>query len=200
MREAGLALHRLPGGPAALTPGLIDRFYGFYTDTAARKWGEAYFTRDFFHRLFEGLPPHRVCLVLAAEAGSPGAPGDGLRPASVVAGALNLVGSECLFGRHWGCDPRAPPVSGLHFELSYYQAIEEAIDRGLARVEAGAQGEHKLARGYLPVITRSAHFLRDPGLRAAVADFCAREAREIDYVASVLGVQQDPYKEAAGGG
>ena len=197
---AGLAVARLPG--SELTPELIDRFYTFYSDTAERKWGEAYFTREFFHRLFDGggggLASDRVLLVVAADAAAPGLPGS--RPQAVVAGALNLVGSDALFGRHWGACPGAPFVSGLHFELSYYAAIEEAIARGLGRVEAGAQGEHKLARGYTPVVTRSAHYLRDPGLRAAVADFCGREAREMDYVVDVLGVRENPYKDAAGGG
>lgn len=195
---AGLATARLPG--SELTPALIDRFYTFYADTAERKWGEAYFTREFFHRLFDttpggsGLPSDRVLMVVAADATAPGTPGTG-PTSSVAAAAFNAVGSDALFGRHWGCCPDREPVNGLHFELSYYAAIEEAIARGLGRVEAGAQGEHKLARGYLPVITRSAHFLRDPGLRDAVADFCAREAREIDYVASVLGVRDNPYKD-----
>ena len=192
---AGLAVARLPG--SELTPALIDRFYSFYCDTAERKWGEAYFSREFFHRLFDaggtGLPSDRVLLVVAADATAPGLPGS--HPASVVAGALNLAGSDALYGRHWGACPGAPFVNGLHFELSYYAAIEEAIERGLSRVEAGAQGEHKLARGYTPVITRSAHFLRDPGLRDAVSDFCAREAREMDYVVDVLGVRENPFKE-----
>lgn len=194
---AGLATARLPG--SELSPAFIDRFYSFYCDTAERKWGEAYFSREFFHRLFDasggGLPSDRVMLVVAAPTTAPGTPGKGAA-SSVVAAALNLVGSDALFGRHWGACPDAPFVNGLHFELAYYEAIEEAIARGLSRVEAGAQGgEFKIKRGYLPVLTRSAHFLRDPGLRDAVADFCAREAREIDYVASVLGVRDNPYKE-----
>jgi uncharacterized protein len=194
VRAAGLAVDRLPG--CALSPGLIDRFYSFYVDTALRRWGEPYFEREFFHRLFDaetGLPSDRVMLVVAAEAAARGTPGEA--PGSVVAGALNLVGSRALFGRHWGAAPGSSPPSGLHFELSYYQAIEAAIERGLPRVEAGAQGQDtKLPRGYLPAITRSAHFLRDPGLRGAVADFCAREAREVDYAVSVLGVRDSPYK------
>lgn len=195
VRAAGLAVDRLPG--LALSPALIDRFYSFYVDTALRRWGQPYFEREFFHRLFDGetgLPSERVMLVVAAETKNRrGTPGEDA--SSVVAGALNLVGSHALFGRHWGCAPGSDPVSGLHFELSYYQAIEAAIERGLPRVEAGAQGqETKQPRGYQPVLTRSVHYLRDPGLRGAVADFCAREAREVDYAVDVLSVRDSPYK------
>ena len=197
VRAAGLAIDRLPG--SQISPELVDRFYSFYVDTALRRWGEPYFEREMFHRLFDaetGLPSDRVMLVVAADASSRGMPGE--HPASVVAGALNLVGSHALFGRHWGAAPGSAPVPGLHFELSYYQAIEAAIEKGLPRVEAGAQGQDtKLPRGYLPVITRSAHFLRDPGLRGAVGDFCRREAQEVDYAVDILGVRDSPYKGAA---
>jgi len=136
-----------------------DAFWAFYQDTGARKWGRPYLTRTFFSLLGERLAD-RILLILASRDGRP------------VAGALNLIGAEALYGRYWGC---VEDVRFLHFELCYYQAIETAIARRLARVEAGAQGEHKLARGYRAVPTFSAHYIADPGFRAAVADFVARE-------------------------
>ena len=112
-----------------------------------------------------------------------------------LAGALNLVGSHALFGRNWGCDPRVRDVPFLHFELSYYQAIEAAIEARLPRVEAGAQGEHKIARGYVPTFTRSFHCLRERGLDAAVAQFLRSEAREVEYVLEVMtSAKMSPYK------
>lgn len=122
----------------------------------------------------------RVLLVLATRKGVP------------IAGALNLIGDDALYGRYWGCIEEVP---FLHFELSYYQAIEIAIERGLSRVEAGAQGEHKLSRGYRPVPTWSAHYIPDPGFRRAVADFLEAErqavAQEIDYLSELV-----PFKKA----
>ncbi|HEX8640719.1 MAG TPA: GNAT family N-acetyltransferase [Allosphingosinicella sp.] len=145
-----------------------DAFWAFYQDTGARKWGRPYLTRAFFSMLGERLGD-RVLLILALRSGRP------------IAGALNLVGAEALYGRYWGCLEEVPH---LHFELCYYQAIEAAITRGLQRVEAGAQGAHKLARGYRPVPTWSAHYIADPSFRAAVARFLAAErgavAREIE--------------------
>ena len=140
-----------------------DAMWAFYQDTGSRKWGRPYLTRDFFDRIGATMGD-RLLLFLADRDGRP------------VAGALNLVGRDTLFGRYWGTVEQAP---FLHFELCYYQAIEWAIGHGLASVQAGAQGEHKLARGYEPVVTRSAHFLADPGLRAAVARYLEGETRAV---------------------
>jgi predicted N-acyltransferase len=137
-----------------------DAFWLFYQDTGARKWGRPYLTRAFFTQIGATMGD-RVLLMLAMRDGRP------------VAGALNFVGTECLYGRYWGASEDIP---FLHFELCYYQAIEWAIAHGRARVEAGAQGAHKLARGYRPVATVSAHYLPDAGFRRAVADFVTREA------------------------
>lgn len=140
-----------------------DAFFVFYMDTGSRKWGRPYLNRKFFSLIGERMPAS-IALIFAERDGQP------------VAGALNLIGSEALFGRYWGCTEHHP---FLHFEICYYQAIDFAISRGLKRVEAGAQGDHKLARGYEAVATRSAHFLRHPGLRAAVEDYLARERRAV---------------------
>lgn len=134
-------------------------FYEFYTSTVDRKWGSAYLTRQFFPLLGERLGD-RVVLMMALHAGKP------------VAGALNLMGTEALYGRNWGCIGDWP---FLHFELCYYRAIDFAITHGLPRVEAGAQGEHKIQRGYLPSLTHSAHWIAHPGLRRAVAGFLDQE-------------------------
>ena len=141
-----------------------DAFWAFYQDTGARKWGRPYLTRSFFSMIGDRLAD-RILLVLALRGGRP------------IAGALNLIGTEALYGRYWGAIEEVPH---LHFEICYYQAIEAAIARGLARVEAGAQGAHKLARGYRPVPTWSAHLIADPGFRAAVARFLAAERRAVD--------------------
>ena len=158
---AGLEIVQLSG--AALTEAHWDAFWAFYQDTGARKWGHPYLTRAFFSLLGERLG-ERVLLILALRDGVP------------IAGALNLIGAEALYGRYWGCLEEVP---NLHFELCYYQAIDAAIARGLSRVEAGAQGAHKLARGYRPVTTFSAHYLRDKRLREAVADYLAAERRAV---------------------
>ncbi|NML06978.1 GNAT family N-acetyltransferase [Sphingomonas sp. G-3-2-10] len=136
-----------------------DAFWAFYQDTGSRKWGRPYLTRDFFSMLGESMGD-KVLLMLAERGGQP------------IAGALNLIGADTLYGRYWGAVEEVP---FLHFELCYYQAIDAAIARGLARVEAGAQGEHKLARGYAPVTTWSAHYLPDAGFRRAVSEFLERE-------------------------
>jgi len=153
----GLTVRHLTG--ADLTEAHWDAFWRFYQDTGSRKWGRPYLTRRFFSLLGERMGDATL-LMLAERDGRP------------IAGALNLIGSETLYGRYWGCTEEVP---FLHFELCYYQAIEAAIARGLRFVEAGAQGEHKLARGYSPVATWSAHYIPDPGFRRAVADFLARE-------------------------
>ena len=141
-----------------------DAFWTFYQDTGSRKWGRPYLTRAFFPMLGAALG-ERVLLILAERDGVP------------IAGALNLIGADTLYGRYWGCTEDVP---FLHFELCYYQAIDAAIARGLASVEAGAQGEHKLARGYAPVPTWSAHYIPDPNFRRAVADFVARERAAVE--------------------
>ncbi|HWH18248.1 MAG TPA: GNAT family N-acetyltransferase [Allosphingosinicella sp.] len=155
----GLEIEHVTG--AALTENHWDAFWRFYQDTGSRKWGRPYLTRSFFSMLGNRLG-ERVLLILAKRDGVP------------IAGALNLIGEEALYGRYWGCVEEVP---FLHFELSYYQAIDYAIRHGLSRVEAGAQGEHKLSRGYRPVPTWSAHYLADPRLRDAVADYLAAERR-----------------------
>ncbi|MBB4619086.1 GNAT family N-acetyltransferase [Sphingomonas abaci] len=164
----GLAIRHLSGD--AIRPEHWDAFWTFYQDTGSRKWGTPYLTRATFPLLGETLGD-RVLLILAERDGVP------------IAGALNLVGDDALYGRYWGCTEEVP---FLHFELCYYQAIEAAIARGLQRVEAGAQGEHKLARGYAPVPTWSAHYIPHPDFRRAVAAFLAREregvAADADYL------------------
>ncbi|OHC94308.1 MAG: GNAT family N-acetyltransferase, partial [Sphingomonadales bacterium GWF1_63_6] len=144
---AGLEIIHLTG--SALTEAHWDIFWDFYQDTGARKWGTPYLTRSFFSLLSETMAD-KVLLVLA------------LREGRAIAGALNLIGGDALYGRYWGCNE---DVANLHFELCYYQAIDIAIARGLKRVEAGAQGGHKLARGYAPEPTWSAHHIPNPGFR-----------------------------------
>jgi predicted N-acyltransferase len=153
----GITVHWLTGSD--LTEDAWDAFFAFYMETGSRKWGRPYLTRTFFSLIGESMRDN-ILLVMAKRAGR------------YIAGALNFIGSDTLFGRNWGAIEHHP---FLHFELCYYQAIEFAIDRKLARVEAGAQGEHKLARGYLPAPTYSAHYIADAGLRRAIADYLKRE-------------------------
>lgn len=153
----GVNMHVFTGDE--LTTSHWDAFYGFYRNTTDRKWGWDYLKRPFFSFLHERMAD-RVALVMAEYEGE------------WVAGALNLIGSDTLYGRNWGCTAR---FKNLHFEACYYQAIEFAIARGLKRVEAGAQGQHKIQRGYLPVETYSAHYIADPNFRRAIADFLRRE-------------------------
>jgi predicted N-acyltransferase len=147
-----------------------DAFWHFYQDTGARKWGRPYLTRSFFDILHQTLRDD-VLLVVAERGGVP------------VAGALNLIGRDALYGRYWGCTEDHPC---LHFELCYYQAMDFAIASGLHWVEAGAQGEHKLARGYLPVTTHSLHWIADAQFRAAVAAYLAAERQAVDREIEVL--------------
>jgi predicted N-acyltransferase len=157
-----------------------DAMWRFYQDTASRKWGRPYLTRAFFDFVGECMG-NSVLLMLACRDGRP------------IAGALNFVGSDTLYGRYWGCTDEVP---FLHFELCYYQAIEWACDHGLAAVQAGAQGEHKIARGYEPVQTTSAHYLPNARFRAAVAEFLESEreavAQEIAWLRRDL-----PYKSSS---
>jgi predicted N-acyltransferase len=154
-----------------------DSFWEFYQDTGARKWGQPYLTRAFFNRAQESLRDD-ILLVLA------------MRDGRAVAGALNMIGRETLYGRYWGCTEHH---ACLHFELCYYQAIDFAIAQGLARVEAGAQGEHKLARGYMPVPTHSLHWIGDAGFRDAVARYLVAERAAVDEEIEVL-TSYGPFK------
>ncbi|MGJ8545924.1 MAG: GNAT family N-acetyltransferase [Sulfitobacter sp.] len=156
-----------------------DAFWEFYQDTGARKWGSPYLTRAFFDIAQEVLRDD-IALVLAQREGR------------WVAGALNFIGAQTLFGRYWGCSEHHP---FLHFELCYYQAIDLAISLGLGRVEAGAQGEHKLARGYLPTPTWSLHWMRDAGFARAVGDYLEAERAAVDEEISVL-TEYGPFKRA----
>ncbi|HVC61715.1 MAG TPA: GNAT family N-acetyltransferase [Acetobacteraceae bacterium] len=174
---AGLTFHALTGD--ALTEARWDAFYRFYRSTVDRKWGSAYLTREFFSLLGERLGD-RVVLMLAESNGKP------------VAGALNLAGSEALYGRNWGCRGDWP---FLHFELCYYRAIDWAIEHGLQRVEAGAQGRHKIQRGYLPKPTYSAHWIAHAGLRRAIANFVEEERRGIRVEMEALA-EQSPFRRA----
>ena len=164
----------------ALEPAHWDAFWRFYQDTGGRKWGRPYLTRAFFDRVQASMRDD-VVLVLARRRGR------------WVAGALNFVGRDTLFGRYWGCVEDHP---FLHFELCYYRAIDWAIAHRLARVEAGAQGEHKLARGYLPVATHSLHWIADPGFKKAVAEYLRAEARAVDQEIEVL-TAYGPFRKAA---
>lgn len=159
-----------------------DAFYKFYTATVDRKWGSAYLTRGFFPLLSERLGD-QVVLMMAEHEGR------------LVAGALNLMGADALYGRNWGCRGDWP---FLHFELCYYRAIEFAIANRLKRVEAGAQGEHKIQRGYLPQPTYSAHWIAHPGLRDAVAGFLEQERRAIAREMAALE-QYSPFRQEDGG-
>jgi predicted N-acyltransferase len=166
--EAGIEIDWLTGSD--LTEAHWDSFFEFYMDTGARKWGRPYLNRRFFSILSERMAD-RLLLVMAR------------RGSRYIAGALNLVGSDTLYGRHWGTteDHRF-----LHFEVCYYQAIEYALAHGLTRVDAGAQGPHKLSRGYLPETTYSAHYIADPNFRRAVEDYLEQERREVELSEAVL--------------
>jgi predicted N-acyltransferase len=166
--EADIRMSALSGGD--IKAHHWDLFDRFYRATADRKWGVPYLTRRFWGLLGERLA-EQVVLVLAEHDGR------------IVAGALNLRGGDTLYGRNWGC---AGHFRFLHFEACYYQAIEYAIDHGLKRVEAGAQGEHKIQRGYLPAETFSCHWIADPGFRDAVADYLQRERRAKDREGLIL--------------
>jgi predicted N-acyltransferase len=170
-REAlapGIEVQWLTGSD--LTERVWDTFFAFYTETGSRKWGRPYLTRQFYSLIGETMAD-KVLLVMAKRAGR------------YIAGAINFIGGDTLFGRHWGAVEHHP---FLHFELCYYQAIEYAIQNKLPRVEAGAQGEHKLARGYMPVTTYSAHYIVDAALRRAIADYLKRERAYVAAAGSEL--------------
>jgi len=173
--DSGLVVRCLHG--SEIQPHHWDAFDQCYRATAAHKWGHPYLTQAFFHAIGERMAD-RIVLVLAEDQGT------------TVAGALNLLGDDAVFGRNWGCVGDYP---FLHFECCYYQAIEFAIANGLGRVEAGAQGEHKIQRGYLPVETYSAHWIADPGLEDAVRHFLARETAMIGHEIEAL-TEFGPYR------
>ena len=177
----GISIHPLTG--ADITEEVWDAFFEFYMDTGSRKWGRPYLTRAFYSLIGETMSKD-VLLVMARRNGR------------WIAGAINLIGSDTLFGRHWGAVEHHP---FLHFEVCYYQAIDFAIQRGLQTVEAGAQGEHKIARGYLPQTTYSAHYIVDPDLRRAVRDYLKHErvyvaeaARELTDAGPFRKTAEDP--------
>ncbi|QJE72382.1 N-acetyltransferase [Aerophototrophica crusticola] len=174
--DSGLEILSLTGPD--LKPEHWDAFDKLYRATSDRKWGSPYLTKRFFHLLGEAMPD-KVLLVMARDGGR------------WVGGALNLIGADTLYGRNWGGAGEYPY---LHFECCYYRAIEFAIEHGLKRVEAGAQGEHKIQRGYLPVPTYSAHYITHPGLRRAVADFLERETPAMEATIQAYG-EESPYRK-----
>jgi predicted N-acyltransferase len=171
----GIEIEWITGGD--LTEAHWDIFFAFYMDTGERKWGTPYLTRECFSLLGETMADE-LLLVMAK------------RDGEYIAGALNIIGADTLYGRYWGATEMH---DFLHFEVCYYQAIDYAIEHGLARVEAGAQGGHKLARGYLPVETYSAHYIADPSLARAVSDYLARERQAVTEEAALLA-EETPYR------
>jgi uncharacterized protein len=175
--DAGIEIVHLTG--KELTESVWDSFFSFYLDTGARKWGRPYLNRRFFSLIGERMAD-KIILVMARREGRD------------IAGAINFLGQRTLYGRHWGCIEEHP---FLHFELCYHQAIDIAIMRKLAVVEAGAQGEHKLARGYRPVLTSSAHSIIHPGLARGVAHYLQQERAEIRQIRDQM-TSQSPFKVA----
>jgi predicted N-acyltransferase len=173
---AGITIHRLTG--ADITEDTWDAFFAFYMETGSRKWGRPYLTRKFYSLIGETMAD-KVLLVVAKRAGR------------TIAGAINFIGGDTLYGRHWGCIEDHP---FLHFEVCYHQAIDFALSKGLKRVEAGAQGEHKLARGYLPVTTHSAHYVAHAGLRRAIGDYLARERADVEQMSELL-TEHSPFRK-----
>lgn len=162
-----------------LTEAIWDDFFAFYMDTGGRKWGRPYLNRKFFSMIGERMADD-ILLVMARRGGR------------YIAGAINFIGSDALYGRNWGCIEDHP---FLHFEVCYHQAIDFAIEKKLKVVEAGAQGEHKLARGYRPVTMHSAHYIAHPGLRRAVADYLERERREVAHMSDYLE-EHTPFRKS----
>jgi predicted N-acyltransferase len=175
--QAGLEIACLTG--ADLTDEHWNAFFAFYMDTGSRKWGRPYLNRRFFALLHERMA-ERVLLIMARRGGR------------WIAGALNLIGDDCLYGRNWGC---LEDVPFLHFELCYYQAIEWAILNRLPRVEAGAQGQHKIARGYLPAPVYSAHYIADPALRVPVEQYLERERAGVEAEMEWLAEEYSPFRQ-----
>ena len=174
--SAGIDVHMLTGSD--ITEEHWDAFFAFYMDTGSRKWGRPYLTRAFFTEIGR-TSPERILLVMAKRAGR------------WIAGAINFIGDDALYGRNWGCLEDHPC---LHFELCYYRAIDFALSRNMLRVEAGAQGEHKLARGYEPVETFSAHEFADARLSAAVEDFLRRERAHVEAEIDIYS-EHTPFKK-----
>ncbi|MDP9809258.1 putative N-acyltransferase [Rhizobium tibeticum] len=174
--ENGISIDWLTGSD--LTERIWDQFFAFYMDTGGRKWGRPYLTRKFYSLIGERMPDN-ILLVMAK------------RDGRYIAGAINFIGGDTLYGRHWGCIEDHPY---LHFEVCYHQAIDFALERGLKRVEAGAQGEHKLARGYLPVTTHSAHYVAHAGLRRAIADYLERERNDVEQMNEIL-TEHSPFRK-----
>ena len=174
--QAGLDIRVLTG--AEITEAHWDAFFNFYMDTGDRKWGRPYLTRDFFARVGASMAD-RIALVMA------------FRDETPIAGALNFIGRDALYGRQWGALEEVP---FLHFELCYYQAVDFAIARGLSRVEAGAQGEHKIARGYLPSPVYSAHWIADPALRDPVARYLDNERPAVEAEMQAMAADLSPYR------
>ena len=174
--ENGITIDWLTGSD--LTEAIWDQFFAFYMDTGSRKWGRPYLTRAFYSLIGERMADD-IVLMMARRNGR------------YIAGAINFIGGDALYGRHWGCIEEHP---FLHFEVCYHQAIDFAIARGLKRVEAGAQGEHKLARGYMPVTTHSAHYISHPGLARAVSDYLVRERRDVEETAEFLA-EHGPFRK-----
>jgi uncharacterized protein len=172
----GITIHALTGSD--ITEDAWDAFFAFYMETGSRKWGRPYLTRSFFSLIGETMAQD-VLLVMAR------------RNNRWIAGAINFIGSDTLFGRNWGAIEHHP---FLHFEVCYYQAIDFAIARGLKTVEAGAQGEHKIARGYLPQTTYSAHYIADPGLRRAIDEYLRRERAYVAEAAREL-TEAGPFRK-----
>ncbi len=181
-RDAAQGLEILCLTGEDLTEDHWDAFFGFYMDTGSRKWGRPYLSRPFFSLLGERMAD-QVLLIMAR------------RDGRWIAGALNMIGGDCLFGRNWGC---VEDVPFLHFELCYYKAIEWAIEHGLARVEAGAQGQHKIARGYLPKPVYSAHYIADPALRGPVERFVAQERQGVEHEMEWLAEEYSPFRKDEG--
>ncbi len=176
--QAGLEIVALTG--AELTEAHWDAFFAFYQAAGARKWGRPYLNRRFFSLLGERMAD-RVLLLMARREGR------------WIAGALNLIGGDTLYGRNWGAVEEVP---FLHFELCYYQAAEHAIRLGLKRVEAGAQGQHKIARGYLPSPVYSAHWIADPALRKPVERYLAQERAAVEGEMAYLQAEHSPFRQA----
>ena len=174
----GITIHALNGSD--ITEDAWDAFFAFYMETGSRKWGRPYLTRAFFSLIGENMA-NDVLLIMAR------------RNNRWIAGAINFIGSDTLFGRNWGAIEHHP---FLHFEVCYYQAIDFAIARGLKTVEAGAQGEHKIARGYLPQTTYSAHYIADPGLRRAIEEYLRRERAYVAEAAREL-TEAGPFRKSA---
>ena len=177
LADNGIIIEWITGGE--LTETVWDSFFEFYLDTGSRKWGRPYLNRKFYSLIGERMADD-IVMIMAKREGR------------YVAGAINFIGGDTLYGRHWGCIEDHP---FLHFEICYYQAIEWAIAHKKQTVEAGAQGEHKLARGYLPQITYSAHYIANPGFRDAIEDYLMRERRAVEHENQILA-EHSPFKKS----